>query len=98
MQCNPHCSRTVNKIKGTFPRHSSQESRDVFDGIGELTGEYTLHTNNVVLPVVHHHINYPYPYRNLLNKNLMPWLMLTLIIAPVSEATKWVSSMAVVKK
>ena len=71
--------------------------RDVFDGIGELTGEYTIYTKNDVLPVVH------LPHKLLISlqgplKQEFDAMVDTNIIAPVSEPTKWVSSMVMAEK
>ena len=64
--------------------------RDVFNGIGELTGEYTIHTKTDVLPVVH-------PPQEPVKQELDAMVDAN-IIAPVSEPTKWVSSMVVVER
>ena len=71
--------------------------KDVFEGIGELPGEYTIHTNNDVLPVVHPPCRLPISLQGSVKQELDAMVAAN-IIAPVSEPTRWVSSMVVVEK
>ena len=71
--------------------------RDVFEGIGELTGEYTIHTKNDVLPVVRPPQKLPISLQGSVKQELDA-MVDTNIIAPVGEPTKWVSSMVIVEK
>ena len=71
--------------------------KDVFEGIGELSGEYTMHTNNDILPVVHPLHRLPISLHGSVKQELDAMVAAN-IIAPVSEPTRRVSSMVVVKK
>ena len=66
---------------------------DVFEGLGELPGEYMLHINPDIALVVHP----PRKLRKIVKSELE--VMTTKgIIVLVTEPTKWVSSMVVVQK
>ena len=71
--------------------------RDVFEGIGELQGEYTIQTTPDVLPVVHPPRRLPITLQKPVRQELDA-MVKSKIIAPVSEPTEWVSSMVVVEK
>ena len=97
-------SDTVHTVtqQATIPRELFLDNllknfKDVFEGIGELSGEYTIHTNNDVLPVVHPPRRLPISLQGSV-KHELDAMVATNIIAPVSEPTRWVSSMVVVEK
>ena len=71
--------------------------RDVFEGIGELQGEYTIKTTPDVLPVVHPPRKLPIALQEPVRQELDD-MVKSNVIAPVSEPTEWVSSMVVVEK
>ena len=71
--------------------------KDVFKGIGELSGGYTIYANNDVLPVVHPPCRLPISLQGSVKQELDAMLAAN-IIASVSEPTRWVSSMVVVGK
>ena len=70
--------------------HVLSKNTDVFEGLGELTGHYTIHTNPEVQPVVH-------PPRKLPISGELDKLVETNVIAPATEPTPWVSSIVVVQ-
>lgn len=83
--------------KGLFLDTVLKNFKDVFEGIGELPGEYTIHTNKDVLPVVHPPRRLPISLPEHVKQELDA-MVIANIITPVSEPTKWVSSMVVVEK
>ena len=70
---------------------------DVFDGLGELPGEYTLRLHPDIAPVVHPPRKLPVALREIV-KTELDAMTVKGIITPVTEPTKWVSSMVVVQK
>lgn len=73
------------------------EYADVFKGVGRLKDTYTIQIDESVRPVVHAPRRVPVPLREQLREKLDE-LVADAIIAPVTEATDWVSSMVVVQK
>ena len=65
--------------------------------VGELSGEYTIHTNPDIPPVVHPPCKLPIALQDMV-KSELDTVVQNNIIAPVTEPTKWVSSMVVVQK
>ena len=88
-------SDTIHKVSDNteLPSKLTQDSvlkdyTDVFTGMGELAGEYTIHTDPNVSPIVH-------PPCRLLQDAVKSELdaMVEEVIVPVTESTPWVSSM-----
>ena len=73
------------------------EYEDVFKGLGRLKDTYTIQIDESVRPVVHAPRRVPVPVREQLREKLDE-LVNDAVIAPVTEATDWVSSMVVVQK
>ena len=74
-----------------------EEYKDVFEGQGDLPGEYHIVTDETVTPVVHPPPRVPVPLRERIKAKLDDMVMRD-IITPVTEPTAWVSSMLVVVK
>ena len=74
-----------------------EEYKDVFEGLGDLPGEYHIVTDETVTPVVHPPRRVPVPLRERIKAKLHDMVMRD-IITPVTEPTAWVSSMLVVVK
>ena len=68
---------------------------DVFHGIGCLPGEYSISLDRNVSPVVHPPLRVPVPEKDAMKAELEK-LVSNHIIAPVTEPTKWVSSVLAV--
>ena len=73
------------------------EYGDVFKGLGRLKDTYTIQIDECVRPVVHAPRRVPVPLSEQLREKLDK-LVKDAVIAPVTEATDWVSSMVVVQK
>ena len=73
------------------------EFKDVFEGLGELPGEYHIVTDDSVTPVIHPPRRVPVPLRERVKEKLDEMVQRE-IIKPVTEPTAWVSSMLVVVK
>ena len=73
------------------------EYADVFEGLGCLTDPYHIEIDPVVKPVIHPPRKVPVTLRESLRKELEK-MVEEKILAPVSEATDWVSSMVTVVK
>ncbi|RLJ22758.1 hypothetical protein DJ031_00290, partial [bacterium endosymbiont of Escarpia laminata] len=73
------------------------EFKDVFEGLGELPGEYHIVTDESVAPVIHPPRRVPVPLRARIKEKLDEMVQRG-IIKPVTEPTAWVSSMLVVVK
>ena len=69
----------------------------MFEGLGELPGEYTIITDERVQPKVHPLRRVPVAVRPKIEEKLDK-LVQRNVIAPVTEPTEWVSSMLVVIK
>jgi len=81
-------------------RHSTtvlKDYSDVFDGLGQIPGEYTIQTNLDIPPTVQPPHRIPVPLKQTVKAELESMTKKG-IIAPVIEPTKWVSSMVVVQK
>ena len=76
--------------------HVLSKNTDVFEGLGELTGHYTIHTDPEVQPVVHPPRKLPISLQDTVKAELNK-LVETNVIAPVTEPTPWVSSMVVLQ-
>ena len=74
-----------------------KEFTDIFEGLGELEGEYIIHTNPDIPPVVHPPRKLPISMHDTVKKELDA-MVENKVIAPVTEPTQWVSSMVVVQK
>ena len=74
-----------------------EEYNDVFDGMGQLEGEYHLEVNSEILAFVHPPRKVPVSIKEKLKEELDA-LVEQKIIAPVSRPTPWVSSLVVVSK
>lgn len=74
-----------------------QEFPDVFDSIGCLPGEYTIHVDPEVPPVVHPPRRIPIALKEKLKMELDS-LVAQGIISPVTEPTPWVNSFVCVTK
>ena len=70
---------------------------DVFNGLGELPGEYTINIKPDSIPVVNPPRRLPVSLRQLVKAEL-DMMVEKQIIAPVTEPTSWVSSMVVAQK
>ena len=73
------------------------EYKDVFEGLGELPGEYHIVTDDAVPPVVHPPRRVPVALRNHIKEKLDE-MVASDVITPVTEPTEWVSSMLVIVK
>ena len=71
--------------------------KDVFEGLGDLPGEYHIVTDDSVPPVVHPPRRVPVALRNQIKEKLDE-MVANGILAPVTEPTEWVSSMLVIVK
>ena len=71
--------------------------KDVFEGLGDLPGEYHIVTDDSVPPVVHPPRRVPVALRNQIKEKLDE-MVASGILAPVTEPTEWVSSMLVIVK
>ena len=65
---------------------------DVFSGLGELPGEYTIQIRPNSVPIVNPPRRLPVSLRNVVKAEL-DMMVDKQIIAPVTEPTPWVSSM-----
>ena len=74
-----------------------EQYKDVFEGLGELPGEYRIITDERVKPKVHPLRRVPVAIR-LKIKEKLDELVQRHVIAPVTEPTEWVSSMLAVIK
>ena len=70
---------------------------DVFKGLGELPGEYSLHLNPDVPPVVNAPRRVPFAQLDQVERELKRMVEMN-VIAPVTTPTKWVSSLVVAPK
>lgn len=70
---------------------------DVFNGLGELPGEYTIQIRPNSVPIVNPPRRLPVSLRNVV-KTELDMMVDKQIIAPVTEPTPWVSSMVVAQK
>mgnify|MGYP000621617763 CR=1 FL=1 len=73
------------------------EYKDVFEGLGDLPGEYHIVTDDAVPPVVHPPRRVPVALRNQIKEKLDE-MVASDVITPVTEPTEWVSSMLVIVK
>ena len=74
-----------------------REYTDVFEGLGCLAGNYRIEIDTTVKPVVHPPRRVPCALREDV-KDELTRMVGDGIIAPVTEPTRWVSSMIAVKK
>ena len=74
-----------------------EEYKDVFEGLGELPGEYKIITDERVKPKVHPPRRVPVAVRPQIKEKLDE-LVQRNVITPVTEPTEWVSSMLAVIK
>ena len=74
-----------------------KEFKDVFTGLGRLETPYRIQLDTAVQPVVHHPRRIPVAIHSALKEKLEE-MVADGVIAPVTEATDWVSSMEVVRK
>ena len=73
------------------------EYKDVFEGLGDLPGEYHIVTDEAVKPLIHPPRRVPVSLREQIKAKLDEMVQRD-IITPVTEPTPWVSSMLVVVK
>ena len=97
---------TIHNVSETPEPHVSAEStaalndyvlehyKDVFDGLGQIPGQYAIQTNPEIPPTVQPQCRIPVALQQTGKTELES----IEIIAPVTEPTKWVSSMVVVQK
>ena len=97
-------SDTIHKVSDNseLPSKLTQDSvlkdyTHVFTGMGELAGEYTIHTDPNVSPVVHPPRRLPLSLQDAV-KSELDAMVEKQVIVPVTEPTPWVSSMVVVQK
>ena len=69
----------------------------MFNGLGELPGEYTIQVKSDTVPVVNPPRRLPVSLRKVV-KTELEMMVDKEIIAPVTESTPWVSSMVVAQK
>ena len=69
-----------------------EEFKDVFEGLGELPGEYKIITDETVKPKVHPPRRVPIALRPKIKEKLDE-LVQQKVITSVTEPTEWVSSM-----
>ncbi|XP_067047046.1 uncharacterized protein [Acropora muricata] len=74
-----------------------EEYKDVFEGLGDLPGEYHIVTDDPVPPVVHPPRCVPVALRNQIKEKLYE-MVASDVSTPVTEPTEWVSSMLVIVK
>ena len=74
-----------------------EEYKDVFEGLGELPGEYKITTDESVKPKVHLPRRVPVAVRPRIKEKLDE-LVQRNVITPVTKPTEWVSSMLAVIK
>ena len=74
-----------------------EEFKDVFEGLGELPGDYKIITDETVKPKVHPPRRVPIALRPKIKEKLDE-LVQRKVITPVTEPTEWVSSMLAVIK
>ena len=79
------------------PNTILEEYKDVFEGLGELPGEYKIITNERVKPKVHPPRRAPVAVRPKIKEKLDE-LVQRNVITPVTEPAEWVSSMLAVIK
>ena len=98
-------SETVNSVNVKCqPNHTAlteerilNECSDVFKGLGCMEGLCQLEVNQTIRPVVHFPRKVPVALRDRLKEELDK-LVSEEIITPVTEPTKWVSSLVLVNK
>ena len=97
-------SDTIHKVSDNseLPSKLTQDTvlkdyTDVFTGMGELAGEYTIHTDPNVSPVVHPPCRLPIVLQDAV-KSELDAMVEKKVIVPVTEPTPWVSSVVVVQK
>ena len=73
------------------------ECKDVFEGLGDLPGEYHIVTDDAVPPVEHPPRRVPVALRNQIKEKLDE-MVASDVSTPVTEPTEWVSSMLVIVK
>ena len=98
----PETVRSVNDHLQTSPSVLSEEwilkeYCDVFEGLGCMDGLYHMEVDETVRPVVHPPRKVPVALRDRLKEELDK-LVKEGIITPVTEPTKWVSSLVLVNK
>ena len=71
--------------------------KDVFEGLGDLPGEYHIVTDDSVPPTVHPPRRVPVALQNQIKEKLDE-MVASGILAPATEPTEWVSSMLVIVK
>ena len=74
-----------------------EEYKDVFEGLGDLPGEYHIVTDDRVPPVIHPPRRVPVALRSQIKEKLDE-MVASGVLAPVTEPTEWVSSMLVIVK
>ena len=85
------------ETKAKLDNYVVKHYMDVFDGLGRIPGPYTIHTNPEIPPMVQPPCRTPVALQQTVKTELKV-MVNQAIIAPVTEPTKWVSSMVVVPK
>ncbi|CAB3985408.1 Transposon Ty3-G Gag-Pol poly, partial [Paramuricea clavata] len=75
----------------------AEEYADVFDGLGEIPGAHTITIEDTAKPVIHAPRRVPVALRSQIKAKLDE-LVDRKVIVPVTEPTRWVSSMLAVVK
>ena len=70
---------------------------DIFEGLGELPGEYKIQLKSDAIPIINPPRRLPVALRSVV-KTELDTMVNKEIIAPVTEPTPWVSSMVVTQK
>ena len=79
------------------PQTWQEEYSDVFKGIGEFEGEYSIKVDPTVQPVIHAPRTVPHALRSRLKEELDRMEDIS-VIAKVTRPTDWVNSLVVVEK
>ena len=74
-----------------------EEFKEVFDGLGNIPGEYRIEIDDKVPPVVHPCRKIPFPMHEKLKEEIQRMEELG-VISKVNEPTDWVSSIVIVPK
>ena len=94
---NVHSITSETHVPQTLNDSVLQQYSDVFAGLGELPGEYTIQVRPNSVPVVNPPCRLPVSLRKTV-KTELDAMVENQIIAPVTEPTQWVSSMVVTQK
>ena len=93
----PALRLSLRKAERAAVKAQSDLLTDVFEGLGDLPGEYHIVTDEAVKPVIHPPRRVPLSLGDQIKAKLDEMVQRD-IITPVTEPTPWVSSMLVVVK